>query len=451
MKFLLSSGVSFLFVLLGVFTAREWWADRVISRLISEPGAAQSSERAPGSVSSLREAPSSLLHPASVSQALFLRLASQAQLETDPAKRMVLWCEALEAVGKAVQAEPRNAQYLINWANVRQLLGDATSCDRPLTQGSFAAAAQAALDADPTNVNVRFAAAHIFEWAGRRSDSLQQLSRVLLLGTSLSSEQRSSIGGRLTSPSDVEAVVPGRFPQIAEWSMYLRFQNAPLFHDAQEQLTRLQLKAIEESRIEQESGSVPADIHERRLLLLYRAPASAAVRRALDREIASQSGSRGQSQLAQYLRERQDLAETDIVRARESSDTRPLKQPLLHWSPVGEFCFDDFYTSVGFYLPNGESPKLIELRSKVELDPGVRGSMRVYVSEDNRSWSELQGNVQYQSVTLGDSHLIAIRPNSTYFKYWKIAANSSTRSRTFCDSAEQLLVVYRTGSGRTSS
>ncbi len=447
MRFLLSSGAAFFFALLGVFTAREWWAGRMIARLTAVPHAVSSVEHTKVTKDELRAAPPSVLHPAAVAVALYWRLAEQGREEVDPARRIQLLCEALSEIGKAAHAAPYNAEYLINWASIRQLLGQTPSCALPYTQGSFADVAKAALEADPTNVRVLFAAARIYEWAGQHADSLGRLRQVLQLSTSLGSEQRSYIGGRLQTAQDVEAVIPGRFPQIADWSAYVRSLNPGLFRSAQTEFSRLQLSAIAESRAEVDSGLIPAELHERRLLSLYRAPGGPSVRRRLDHEIAAQSGERGQSQLAQYLRDRQDLDETDVVRAVVPSDTRPLKTPIVHWSPSGEVCFDDFYSSVGFYLPPGQSPVLIELRSRADLDQAVQGTMRVYVSEDNRTWEELQGGIQVRSAKLGETTLISLWPHSNYYKYWKISSNNAVRSRKFCDNPEQLLVVYRSASG----
>lgn len=393
-------------------------------------------------IDDLRAAPSSLLQPAAIPVALFERLAAQAEQEQDQNKRAELLCSALSEIGKAVKADPLDSQYLINWANLRQLLGESAVCFEPLTAGSFSEAAAAAVRNDPTNVDVLFAAARIFEWAGRNDEAHARLKQVLSLATSLSPEQRGYIFHRLIDPPDLERILPSRFPQIADWSIALSDANPELFSRGASELAVLQRQAIELSREDAHEGRVPQEVHERRLLSLYRAPANAAIRRTLDREMAAHTS--GQSQLVQYLRDRQRLEEAAIVRAVITSDTRPLKAPLLAWSPQDDICLDDFYVSIGFYLPDGEAPKLIELHGRKEQSLSQLPPLRLYVSEDNFNWSELQGNIQISTVRIGDLPTIAIRPNAGYYKYWKLTTGASTRSKAFCELAHRFLTVYRT-------
>lgn len=400
-------------------------------------------------LAALRELRSSPLHDATVHVRIFSLLNQEAAGATNGAERVRLYCEALSEIGTALHSEPANASYLMNWANVRQILGSNVQCSLPYTSGSFEAAAQLALRNDPTNVNVLFAAAQLYEWAGKNEESLARLNRTLLLSTSLKPFQTEYISSRIRTPEDAEAIIPARFPQVANWSEHVQRLNPELFRNSRAVFEKLQLAAIEESRSEYKNGSVPPEIHKQRLLSLFACAASPEVRRRLDTELASFSRYLGDEKLTTYLLERGALFEAEVLEATIDSDTRPLKSVLAAWGANPEVCLDDFYTSLGFYLPQGESPKLIELHGRrldAQLAPTV---LKVLVSDDNQNWSELEGNVTVSSAQFGDSKLVAIHPNSRYYKYWKINFSSSLRSRAFCNSAQRMLTVYRsTGSAR---
>jgi len=323
-------------------------------------------------------------------------------------------------------------------------------CSLPYTAGDFEAVARLALHNDPSNVDVLFAAAHLFEWAGKREESLARLNRTLLLSTKLQPYQIEYIASRIRSAQDIAAVIPARFPQTAFWSTRIQRDHRVLFQGAGPVFEKLQLAAIDDSLSEFRSAAVPPDIHRQRLLSLYDAAATQAVRRRLDTELATYSREMGDEQLSPYLMERSQFDAADVVDAALASDTRPSKSTLANWGTDADLCLDDFYSSIGFYIPQGEAPRLIELhgrRKELQFAPTV---LKVFVSDDNQSWSELEGNIQVGSVQIGEGRIVAIRPHSRYYKYWKINFASSLRARNFCNSAQKMLRVYRSAAARSS-
>lgn len=435
-----SSLGAIVFASVALFSARSWWVEREVQEL-TRPESGMHAV----SAEALLSAPHDPLRAATVDVALFERFAAQAAQAPSIAEQGRALCAALSHIGAALNAEPMNSKFLINWANARQTLGATVHCEEPFTSGSFEAATAYAIKSDPTNVEVRFAAARIFDWAGNRAEALANFHQVLASAVRLQPEQKALIFRYLNTPSDLTAVIPDRFPQVAEWSERLRQENPDLFRRARVELTSLQMEAIRNSGAELEQRRISADLHERRLFALYSACASPQVRSQLDQELYG-IGMRDRlaPELSEYLRARSTLAETDVVLGWATPDTRPLKTPFVNWNPQSEACLDDFYPSLGFYLPEGESPKLLEIRAADEGGDDLSALIKVYVSEDNSDWSELQGNLQIRSLVLGNSRLIAIRPSTGYFKYWKINFGIGSRTKRFCNVPRDLLRVYRT-------
>lgn len=452
----LTAGALFL-VLLSLASLRSLWVDQRLKTLTEPVPGTKTSERSGGvtlvrerQLEGLRSLSASPLHDAQVHVRIFTLLSRQASETTNPAERVRLYCEALSEIGAAVRAEPANAAYLINWANIRQILGRSVECSLPYTGGEFEAAAHAALLKDPSNVNVLFASAQLFDWAGKSEESSKNLNRTLLLATSLKPFQAEYVASRLRTPRDVEAILPARFPQIAAWSERVQIANPDLFRVATPSFEKLQLAAIDDSLAEFKSGKLPGENHRQRLMSLFASAATSSVRRRLDAELAAYAREQGDEVLTPYLMERGALFEAAVLDAAAGSDTRPLKSVLADWGGNPELCLDEFYASLGFYLPEGESPKLIELQGRRRDAQITPASLKILVSDDNQSWSELQGSVEISSVQFGDSKIVAIHPHSRYFKYWKINFSSSARTRSFCNSAQRMLTVYRSSPAEIS-
>ncbi|MBN8550541.1 MAG: hypothetical protein J0M12_14595 [Deltaproteobacteria bacterium] len=456
MRSIILTSSAFILVILTLGSLQTLWVDRQLkalnepalvsqgSRNMAAPRGELARDRQLEALQALNPSP---LHAATLHVQRFAILSRKASEETNPAQRMRLYCEALSEMGEALQSEPANATYLINWANVRQLLGNSVECSLPFTTGDYDAAAQRALRDDPANINVLFSAAQIYGWAGKDEESLRSLNRMLLLAVSPKPYQVEYIASRLRTPQDVQAVIPARFPQIAAWSARLQQEKPDLFRNSQSVLEKLQLAAIDAALAEYRAGQIAPNIYRQRLLSLPGVVASPVVRRRLDSELASFSKSIGDDQLTPYLLKRGALDETAVLDASIASDTRPLKSVLTNWGSNADMCLDDFYGSIGFYLPVGSSPKLIELRGK-RKDAVIPSNMiKVLVSDDNQTWAELEGSLVIGSITFGDTKIVTIEPNSRYFKYWKINFASSAHTRSFCNSAQELITVYRTGTG----
>jgi hypothetical protein len=366
----------------------------------------------------------------------------------DPAIRVAHYCKALSEMGKALLREPKNPKYLLNWANVRQILGPAAVCSEEYTSGKFDAATRLALESAPNDSQVLFASAQILEWGNRRTEGRDLLKRALSVSTGLTDAQVRYIAARMQSPEDVEGIIPARFPQIVFWTSKIQSLNPELYTHSGPVLSKLQHDAIDESLTALRAGRIPAEVHQERMLSLLPLVAGPEVRRRLDVELVSNTEGLEDQELVGYLRGRQHLDEAKILPAALASDTRPAKSVLADWGTRDTVCVDDFYTTIGFFLPDGGSPRLIELHALKGDAQISESSLKVYVSEDNQVWTELQGVVKSSSILLGTGRIVAIEPHSEFYRYWKINFASAGRTRNFCNTLNRMVTVYRNASRR---
>ena len=364
-----------------------------------------------------------------------------AQRTTDPQGKIGHYCSGLSAVSQALGAEPYNAAYLLRWASIRQLLGS-WGCSEPLTAGDYHGAVQLALQHDPRDTRILFAAAVIFGWGGERRESQDLLHQVLVYDTGLSRAKEQYVLGQIETPDDLQAIVPARFPQIARWSQLLA-QNLPdLRRRLAPQLGLLQQEALTLSEQEFQKGEIPNDLRGRRLLSLLEYSASSEVAQRLDALLGDHYARIQQPEAAAYLQRRAEGTRLAAPRAVLPADTRPLHTPLVGWDKNEQVPFDHFHCTLGFYLPAAAELKLIELHGKDAYASAPTEFLRVYVSRDNQQWQDISADVEVRSLTVAGRSVIAITPHHSRYKYWKIHYDHSERRDTFINPLETMLQLY---------
>ena len=379
--------------------------------------------------------------------AAFLHLArvldTLALTERDPRLKISYLCGSLSALGRALVREPRNARYLINWANIRQLLGG-VQCGEPYTAGDFEPVVKLALERDPADTRVLYAAALVYYWSGRAEQSRALLNRMLLLGGGLTAGQERFVYSTIETPRDVERVIPGRFPQAAAWADIFRQIDADRFMEFGAAFGTLEAAAVRASAVEFDRGKIPAEVHQQRLLSLFGAESSEESRVALDLELSRFAASHRQLALASYLDERAKLHELKVLRASLDGDTRPLRTSLSGWERDERVVFDEFYRTVGFYVPEGQEVVLIQLASTRNNGGAVpsRNDLRVMASSDNENWSDLSDELEVSGFQVALPPLVVLRPKRASYKYWKVQFSSPERRRTFTNSLSGLVRVF---------
>lgn len=362
-------------------------------------------------------------------------------LERDPAQRINFFCRSLSQVGEALSRNPASSRLLINWANLRQLLSD-VSCSQVLTEGDYECVARYALERDPTNTDVLFSSAQIFQWAGKRQEALGRLRNFLEFAHDVNQRQYDFIEQQLVNAADVSAVVPARFPQIVDWSERLQARKPTLFRDARDALANLQLEAIAKNDAALKAGEIPSQLFFDRLSTLLDVVSSTRVRKMIDSELSRYYGARGQERIQRYLEARQRVANLDVIRAVTYSDTRPFKTSLISWQTEERVTANTFYTSVGFYLPRNSFIETIELVGDTNALPISPISFKFLASDDNQNWIEVTAKGSVDSLEFArHSRLVIMLPPLPH-RYWKVHYASSSRDGGFTNRLDSLVKVY---------
>lgn len=358
-----------------------------------------------------------------------------------------LYCEALAAFGEAIRAEPQDARLLMQWANLRQILGS-TSCSAAYTAGDYKEALLKALDIDPTNTDAQYAAGLIFRWGGDIDTASKLFHSVLRYHPSLSANQERQIYASIDSPDRLTQIVPARFPQALKASRYFLSDpgavrtvavREPGFLSA---LEVLQLEALKESHEQYTSGLLPFSMHLQRLNELTDFAATTQIRQELDRRLAVLLVRAGDPGLAHYLEERQRLYELEVMRSSIAGDTRPLKSSLVEWGGAGSYFADEFYQSVGFFLAPQQGVQAIEMRFSARPSQAFRSALRVYVSSDNKNWSEIEQRGPPHTFSLGSKHFVVLRVPTKGESYWKVHFANASRERKLLTSLSEGVRVF---------
>jgi len=428
-----------MFALFGVGSAVVEWRDAIALRSLQS--ALTESIVPEQEVAALRRAADVVVGSGAAHARLSARLRSAAELTPDSKSRVATYCESLQAVGEAVQREPANAAFLINWANLRQLLGS-VECPGRFTVGDFRAVASAALAADPTNTRVLYAAAQLADWTQDTGELDRLLNRFLTLNTSLKASESEFVFSNLVSAERIARIIPPRFPHVVVWSRLAQRRDPELYRQLQAAWGALQLAAIEESTGELTRETIPLELHRRRLLDMVDIAAQPVVQQRADKELSLLFARAGSPDLAGYFGSRATMEQLPVVRAVQRSDTRPGGSSLVAWGHDDVAVFDEFFATVGFYVPKGFQPRVVELLSApggARLETAV---IQVLASNDNANWNQLSDRVKSLPLTVGEMNGVALQLDGGTFRYWKIHFGSAERGRTFRNSLANLVKVY---------
>ncbi len=366
------------------------------------------------------------------------------QQTTDPKAQIEASCEALRAFGRVLKVEPNNSYALVNWSNLRQLISK-HECGLEHTSGDYRKVLDQAVRYDRVSPQVAYSGALIAFWSGDLDQSGEFLNHFLELSTTLSPGQERFILARLDSPVSIEKIVPARFPQIADWSKRLYDSRTQVFDAARQVLFRMQLQAIESNLAEVSQGRISRELAAERLMSILPVVSDDSVRRRVDLELSKFLAQDQQEEVAEYLLARHSLSNLKVVPSVLHSDTRPASGSLSSWNSNESFVIDEFHNSLGFFLPEDVSVRLIELggvKSGRSINPAQIG---IFVSQDNRNWTEVSSGVTHLAFRLGGRPYLTFTANQLQYRYWKIHFGSSERARHFSGKPLEMLRVYGFG------
>lgn len=367
-------------------------------------------------------------------------LSERARLSPNQSDRVESMCEALSVYGQGLARTPRDTRLLIAFASQRQLLGGYV-CSQAQTQGEVGEMVDRALYWDPYDREVLFWGARLKLWIQQREQALSLFHRLLRYSSSLTPGQSIEVLGELNNAADFREVVPAIIPQVTRWSSLLRERRPGDFALWRKEIAASQQSAIDEVRGRLESLEIPRQLFERALRDLEEVAATDAVRQKIDHELSISAALRGASEEADFLEQRSKLSALEVVRAQASSDTRPSANSLVRWGDEQQVAFDDFYQTVGFYLPPQQGVSLITLRGQNAAEALDPRNVRLFASDDNEHWIEV-ASLKVELVSVGSEELLAIIVPVEGHRYWKVHNSSPIRRKQFGGTLFDLLQVY---------
>jgi hypothetical protein len=368
---------------------------------------------------------------------------SAVDFQTDITKKINLVCNELAILRRAVSVEPQNSRYLVSWANVRQLLGQNSCPSQDALPTSYGRAIEMAVEGDPNNPSVLYSAGLIYLWDADGNNARRLFRRFLLAGPRPSDAQVEVILSSISSIEDLNAVLPGRFPQIVQWSKVLgvKFADETRFQAA---LGELQSAALDVSKKEVLEGGITAAIYRDRLVQLRFISATDAVRRNVDSELGELYIKNLDKRLGMLFARLGQLGELSVVRARSDGDSRPNRSSLTSWGADGTVAFDSKYQSVGAYVSGKRLPKILLLTGGPGVSARDPSLVKVLVSSDNSSWLDITDSSGVYAYQFEDRPIVMIDVAgfSEEYPYWKVTYGSGADDPRIVNNLSQILRIY---------
>lgn len=367
---------------------------------------------------------------------------------TDVSKKVSLYCNALGLLGDALRISPYDGRLLLNWANIRQLLGR-VECHLPYTTGNTQAVVDIGLAREQANPSVVYAGGLIALWSGDAKNARRLFNQFLRFGMGITAGQEELIQSTMSVPSDISEVVPASFPQILTWTEKLRqdprfWYTQEISEQSTQVLKSLQLKALDENRHQYQTGIIPEDVYEGRLYDLLYFSLIDEVRKIVDAEIAHFKGGYGTNTVQRFFLERSTLEEIPVARSLLLGDRKPLKSSFSSWGNSVNVRLHETHTSVGFFLPEKAHPSTIVFRGRdASVIPSI-ASLSIYVSEDNITWDKISEGVESSTFVFHEHPFITLKiPKDRYhYRYWKFQFEKTGGIRFFGDYLSKLVTVY---------
>jgi hypothetical protein len=335
---------------------------------------------------------------------------------------------------------------LISWANIRQLLANVecrvSGAPRETMKDGYHGVVDFAINLDPTNARVIYEGAQISVWAGQLGQAITYMRRFLEISTSVSDAERSFIGEQIHTPELMQAILPAQFPQIAEWSAFFYRSNRDLFDRSAENLTVLQQRALDRNRDDYERGTIPPSLYMKRLSDLVSYCAHSNVRQRIDSELARVYALDGRESLRRYLESRSRLENVPVLESVIRADTRPQRSPFTIWGEPDRIPLDNFYASVGIYVPAGSVVKYLELRGGIDAPLLNPVAIKVFESDNNLVWKPIATQASLESMEIfGLPHLV-VSLGDLRKRYIKVHFASAARESRFVNNLSDMVRAY---------
>ncbi len=358
-----------------------------------------------------------------------------------------LRCEAMKALVQALEREPAHGTALANLAFLRSehpnIKGDAKGCEalQALANVSPVELARFAAKSDPLNQEVLSTAAFVLADAGKYGEARSLAQRALALETSMPTSEPLSFLAFVGSRAELTELLPRKLSVVTQWSERIKRLDREAFP-----LWSAPLALIQMETLAQMENRELTDEELSLLLRLERVVATPKVGRAVHKLLGK---GLGDDRAAGFYSSLAALERLPSVPATVESSSLMRNGGLTEWNQSARVTLDRYYSAVGFFVPNPERVRAVNLRSEKTVTDSITPLLKVFVSENNYSWTDVTSAVKVKAVPI-DRHgfvSITLPPEglpSAFGKprFWKVYFSGSQRSGAFSGEIGEMLEVY---------
>jgi hypothetical protein len=149
--------------------------------------------------------------------------------------------------------------------------------------------------------------------------------------------------------------------------------------------------------------------------------------------------------LSRFFEMRSNYSELPTLVAYRMADSRPLKSSISDWGSQKRVALDNFFTSMGFYLPKDTTLRRIELHSNSYTPEPIQSLIRVLASDDNQSWEDLTGICTVSSIVFNSKVIVQIELPGSTKPFWKINFQSPARVSKFVGPLDSMIRILGIG------
>ncbi len=358
-----------------------------------------------------------------------------------------LRCKARLSLVEALKREPAHGTALANLAFLQSkrstLKGAVEGCEglENLQNVSSAELARFAAKIDPLNQEVLSTSAFVLAEAHQRQEARTLAQRALALETSMPTSDPLTLLAYVDSRTDIGELLPRKLSVVAEWSERLKYLDREAFKLWSPPLAQVQLETLE--------PMASRDVADEELALLFRlerATASPKVTRIIHKLLGKNAGD---ERAARFYSSLAALEMLPSVPTTAESSSLMRNGVLTDWNRSAEVTLDRYYSAVGFFVPNPEKVRSVNLRSEKTVTDSIVPFLKVFVSENNYSWTDITSALQIKAVPIGRYGFVSITlpPEglpSAYGKpqFWKVYFSGSQRNGAFTGNIGEMLEVY---------
>ncbi len=365
-------------------------------------------------------------------------------------------CTTYQNLTKAAQRSPHSARLQISLADIKsQIKNPNQSCHSIASKNKKEAGSnqltaeahlQRAIQLEPFNTNTLYLAAVVYRAMDRKDESLELLRKVQEISP-MTAAQREYTYNLVKTERELQLGMPKKYPEIISW--YSHFERQRPYELQQWNATFVESfrTALGELKSRLRDKKISQEEYGRFVIHLSRQTAistSDSLRKEIDEILSVVYQIAGKTEWSQVLAMRARMSRIPVAKAALSSDKTPRSTMLYHWVSDEQHLvrsLDSRSGSLGLFVPPNRTMRMLVIESgqgAPRVDPE---SLELFVSEDNKEFLPISGNIESRTFSVDGVHNIVFTFDKTPFRYLKIVSNASG-SRRFNAPLSRLLQAF---------